>query len=144
MKEFRLDDQLCFPIYALSRQIISLYRPYLDEVDLTYPQYLVLMLLWEQPVLSVKELGDRLLLDSGTLTPLLKRLEQKKLVSRKRNEADERSMLISLTKEGSALKRQLSGMPAKAMSCLGLKEKEVAGLRDKLHQLINSIQESQV
>ncbi|HEY0273050.1 MAG TPA: MarR family transcriptional regulator, partial [Chitinophaga sp.] len=103
MQKLALEDHLCFTLYALSRQITCVYRPALDALDITYPQYLVLVLLWEQDGRSVKELGARLYLDSGTLTPLLKRLEDKKLLRRQRDSADERVVNVHLTPAGKAL-----------------------------------------
>lgn len=107
----RLDNQLCFAVYALSREITRLYRPELERLGLTYPQYLVMLLLWETDGLIVRALGDRLYLDSGTLTPLLKRLEQAGFVSRHRSSGDERQVQIFLTERGKALRRDALCMP---------------------------------
>ena len=102
----RLKNQLCFPLYAASREVIKLYKPYLDELDLTYTQYIATMLLWEHKTLTVKELGEFLFLDSGTLTPLLKKLETKGLVSRARSTKDERNLNVTITESGMAIREK--------------------------------------
>ena len=107
----RLDQQLCFPLYAASNLMTRLYRPLLDELGLTYPQYLAMLVLWEASPCTVSALGERLLLDSGTLTPLLKRLETAGLVRRTRDVADERRVLVSLTDDGLALRARADGVP---------------------------------
>ncbi len=99
----RLKNQLCFPLYAASREVIKLYKPYLDELDLTYTQYIAMMLLWEHKMLTVKEMGEFLFLDSGTLTPLLKKLEAKGYINRARSTKDERNLNVSITTEGEGL-----------------------------------------
>ena len=99
----RLKNQLCFPLYAASREVIKLYKPYLDELDLTYTQYIAMILLWEHKMLTVKEMGEHLFLDSGTLTPLLKKLEAKGYINRARSTKDERNLNVSITKEGEEL-----------------------------------------
>ncbi|WP_088042263.1 MarR family winged helix-turn-helix transcriptional regulator [Bacillus sp. EAC] len=106
-----LENQLCFSIYACSREITKLYRPILEKFGLTYPQYLVLLSLWEQDSQSVKELGDKLFLDSGTLTPMLKRMESTGLIFRKRDSNDERKVFISLTEDGKNLKAEAYCIP---------------------------------
>ena len=106
-----LDNQVCFPLYSAANAMIRAYRPVLDAIDLTYPQYLVMLALWQYPRLTVTELGTKLRLDSGTLTPLLKRLEAKELVSRTRSSDDERVRIISLTERGTALKKQAQSIP---------------------------------
>src|SRR6218665_1674608 len=106
MDNLCLENQLCFKLYAISRQVTNRYRPVLDALDITYPQYLVMLVLWEEKSITVKELGFRLYLDSGTLTPLLKRLEQKKFLSRQRDAADERSVIIALSAEGKKLQQK--------------------------------------
>ena len=108
-----LENQLCFPLYAASRLTTKMYAPYLEDLDITYPQYLVLLVLWQYKEQSVSNIGQKLLLESNTLTPLLKRLEQKKLIIRKRSIKDERTVLISLTKEGKALKKKAVCIPEK-------------------------------
>jgi len=107
----KLENQLCFPLYACSRKVMKLYHPYLSELDLTYTQYICMMVLWEQRKLSAKELGKRLFLDSGTLTPVLKSLEKKGLLSRYRSSEDERVLLVEITSEGEALKERAVDVP---------------------------------
>lgn len=106
-----LDKQICFPIYAASREIIKLYRPYLDPLDLTYTQYITMMVLWKEKKINVKTLGKRLFLDSGTLTPVLKSLEAKGLITRQRSQKDERVLIAELTEKGEALKNEAVHIP---------------------------------
>ena len=102
----KLSNQLCFPLYACARETIKRYKPYLDELDLTYTQYITMMVLWERKSVTVKELGTALYLDSGTLTPLLKKMEVKGLLSRRRSSDDERNLIVSLTEKGEQLREQ--------------------------------------
>ncbi|MBV7530690.1 MarR family winged helix-turn-helix transcriptional regulator [Chitinophaga sp. sic0106] len=132
----KLDSQFCFPIYALSREITQLYRQFLDQLDITYPQYLVLMVLWQHDKQTVNQLGDKLLLDSGTLTPLLKRLEQKALVNRNRSKADERVVEISLTVAGAKLKEQASCIPREMFDLLGISLEEMETLKSIAHKIL--------
>jgi DNA-binding MarR family transcriptional regulator len=132
----KLENQLCFPFYAVSRQLTKVYQPYLQALGLTYPQYLVFLLLWEHEQLTVKELGDRLLLDSGTLTPLLKRMEQRQWLSRRRDPRDERSVIISLLPTGRALEAQARDIPVQLLAKTGLSLDELAALRTQLTQLL--------
>ncbi len=127
----KLDNQLCFVIYACSRGLTRTYRPLLDNLGITYPQYLVLLSLWEVDKVTVKSLGERLYLDSGTLTPLLKRMETAGLVSRKRSGIDERKVYITLTKKGKALKQKALNVPQTLGSML-CKDPEVVGEIDTL------------
>ena len=138
-----LDQQLCFALYAASRSVTSLYRPLLDPLGLTYPQYLVMLVLWEQDGLTVRELGQRLQLDSGTLTPLLKRLQVAGLVSRQRRKEDEREVDIRLTDTGLALRDQASGIPECLAQCMQLSLDQMQNLRDELKRLTRQIQLSQ-
>lgn len=107
----KLENQLCFPLYACSRKVMKLYHPYLSELNLTYTQYICMMVLWEMRKISAKELGNRLLLDSGTLTPVLKSLEKKGLLRRYRSSEDERVLLVEITPEGEALKERAVDVP---------------------------------
>lgn len=134
-----LDCQACFPLYALSREITNVYRPLLGEIDLTYPQYLVLMVLWENEAQAVNQIGEKLRLDSGTLTPLLKRMEAKKLITRKRKTDDERSVEIALTGSGKALQKVASGIPAKMVDRLGISEEEMNQLKKITHKILTKI-----
>lgn len=132
----RLENQLCFPLYAASREIIRLYRPHLDALDLTYTQYITMMVLWEKREISVKLLGQRLYLDSGTLTPLLKSLEAKGFVTRTRSEADERVVFVGLTEEGLALQDKALAVPTEMRACLRLTEDEAATLYKLLYKVL--------
>jgi DNA-binding MarR family transcriptional regulator len=132
----KLENQLCFPFYAVSRQLTKTYQPHLQALGLTYPQYLVFLLLWEHEQLTVKELGDKLLLDSGTLTPLLKRMEQRQWLSRRRDPRDERSVIISLLPAGQALEAQARDIPGHLLAKSGLELDELAALRAQLTQLL--------
>lgn len=139
MDKHCLENQICFKLYALSRQLTGQYRPLLESLDITYPQYLVMMVLWKEKSITVKELGNRLYLDSGTLTPLLKRLEHKKFISRKRDATDERSVIISLLKAGNELQQKAKNVPDVLGKCLSLKEKEYIQLRDQLDALLSQL-----
>jgi len=136
MDYLKLDFQACFPVYALSRVLTAHYKPFLDQIELTYPQYLVMMVLWEQKELSVKEIGDLLMLDSGTLTPLLKKLETRDLVTRVRSKADERVVLVGLTEEGTALKGRAESIPEAFKCSLGLSVEEMISLRDTVNKVL--------
>ncbi len=131
----RLDEQICFPLYAATRAMMQVYQPLLTALSLTYPQYLVMLVLWENEGLSVKQIGERLYLDSGTLTPLLKRLEGAGLVSRERSTEDERVVHIRLTADGKRLKRRAADIPV-ALACkLGKSPAELVRLRAELKEL---------
>ena len=131
-----LDNQLCFPLYACAKEIVRRYKPFLDEIDLTYTQYIVMMVLWEEREINVKELGSRLYLDSGTLTPVLKRLEQKGLITRQRDDKDERVLIVSITKEGDELKDKAVEIPVKMAGCVSLEPQDAAELYRLLHKLL--------
>jgi DNA-binding MarR family transcriptional regulator len=135
-----LDQQLCFALYAASRSVTGLYRPLLEPLGLTYPQYLVMLVLWERDGLTVSELGQRLQLDSGTLTPLLKRLQAAGLVVRQRRKEDERVVDIRLTDAGLALRDKASGIPECLAQCMQLPLDQMQSLRDELKQLTRQIQ----
>ncbi len=135
----RLDRQLCFPLYAASREVIKRYYPLLESIGLTYTQYVAMMVLWEEHEISVRDLGKRLYLDSGTLTPLLKSMEKKGLLTRRRSEADERVVLVSLTQEGEALKEQAASVPAQMGTCMPLTQEEALDLYMLLHRLLDGL-----
>lgn len=135
----KLDQQLCFPIYLLSKEITALYRPLLDDLDLTYPQYLVMIVLWEHGSLYVGEIGERLHLDSGTLTPLLKRLESKQIVSRARGTSDERIVEISLTEKGQSLKEKASCIPMQLMEQINISKEEQESFKHIIQKILNSV-----
>ncbi|MDY6355111.1 MAG: MarR family transcriptional regulator [Lachnospiraceae bacterium] len=136
----KIDNQLCFPLYACAKEIVRRYKPFLDEIDLTYTQYIAMMVLWEEKEINVKELGKRLYLDSGTLTPVLKRLEQKNLISRQRDSKDERNLIVSLTAAGEQLKEKAVEVPQKMAGCVTLDEKDAADLYRILHNMLQSFE----
>ena len=136
-----LKYQLCFPLYACARETIKLYKPHLDELDLTYTQYIAMMVLWEKKAVTVKELGAELYLDSGTLTPLLKKMEAKGLLTRRRSTDDERSLIVSLTPEGEALKERALQVPKEVIKYFPLDLKEGRALYDLLYKLLDSMSE---
>ena len=131
-----LDRQLCFPLYACAREMIKLYTPFLDELDLTYTQYIAMMVLWERKSVSVKELGEALYLDSGTLTPLLKKMEAKGLLTRRRSLEDERSLIVSLTEKGMALRDRALNVPGQMARCVNLAPEERQELYRLLYKLL--------
>lgn len=139
----RLDQQVCFPLYAAAHLVTRLYRPLLAPLGLTYPQYLTMLVLWEGSPVSVGELGQRLLLDSGTLTPLLKRLETSGLVSRSRSPADERRVLIDLTPAGRKLQQRARAIPAAMCASLGVDARDLLPLRDALQRLVADLSGAQ-
>ncbi|MBK1782739.1 MarR family winged helix-turn-helix transcriptional regulator [Prauserella cavernicola] len=134
-----LDDQVCFALYAASRAVTALYRPLLDDLGLTYPQYLVLLALWERDELTVTDLGRSLQLDSGTISPLLKRLEKLELVRRERRSDDERSVRVALTERGDALRAKAVPLPGLVGDAMGLDGAELDELRDTLRELTESV-----
>ncbi|WP_300008311.1 MarR family transcriptional regulator [Pseudonocardia sp.] len=130
-----LDEQLCFALYAASRAMISSYRPRLDALGLTYPQYLVMLVLWEREEATVTSIGAALQLETGTLSPLLKRLESAGFVARRRQEVDERSVLVSLTPAGRALRERVPAVQRQVVEATGMSGAEIAELREALHLL---------
>ncbi|WIY04086.1 MarR family transcriptional regulator [Amycolatopsis mongoliensis] len=139
MASLRLDDQLCFGLYSASRAVTSLYRVVLDGLGLTYPQYLVMLALWERDDRLVKELGAELNLDSGTLSPLLKRLHAAGLVERNRQADDERAVMVSLSDAGKALRAKAEGVPDVIGDAMGLDEAGIARMRKELDRLAESV-----
>lgn len=137
----KLENQLCFSIYAASRAIIKIYRPFLEALGITYPQYLVMLVLWERKSISLKELGNKLYLDSGTLTPLLKRLESMELVKRERSTEDERLLCISVTEKGLTLKEQAINIPECILKSINIDIKQLVGLKHNVDELLSSIAE---
>ena len=132
----KLENQLCFPLYAASREIIKQYKPFLDEIDLTYTQYIAMMLLWEKKCMTVKEMGEYLYLDSGTLTPLLKKLESKGLLTRVRSTVDERNLNVTITQAGEALKERAVEVPAQMAKCSRLDPQEAMTLYRILYKML--------
>lgn len=134
----KLENQLCFPLYAAAREVVKRYRPYLDELDLTYTQYISMMVVWEEKEITVKALGEKLFLDSGTMTPVLKSLEAKGYVTRKRSTADERSVSVFLTEKGEALKQRAADVPAKVAGCIKLDADEAIKLYEILYKILKT------
>ena len=132
----KIENQLCFPLYACSREVIKHYKPFLDQIDLTDTQYITMMILWEKYSVTAKELGDCLYLDSGTLTPLLRKLENKGLVSRKRSEEDERSLVVTLTEKGLKLRDDALFVPGELSKCVNLDADEAMQLYKLLYKLL--------
>ena len=132
----RLENQLCFPLYACAREIVKRYKPFLDEIDLAYTQYITMMVLWECPETTSKIIGERLHLDSGTLTPVLKKLADKGLVSRSRSETDERNLTVRLTDAGRALREQALKIPEQMGACVRLTPEEAGTLYRTLYKLL--------
>ena len=138
----KLENQLCFPLYACAKEVVRLYTPYLDPLGLTYTQYITMLVLWEKETVSVKALGGILWLDSGTLTPLLKKLEAKGLVTRARSRNDERSVEIGLTDAGRALKERAAAVPEQVGSCLRIPPDEAAALYSLLYKALDRLAEA--
>lgn len=138
----KLENQLCFPLYACAKEMVRKYKPFLDEIGLTYTQYIAMMVLWQQKSLTVKELGAYLYLDSGTLTPLLKKLENEGLVSRQRDARDERSVIISISEKGMALRDQAISIPPKMGDCINLSPNETKDLYTMLYKLLGELNKS--
>ena len=132
----KLENQLCFPLYAASREIVKNYKPFLDKIDLTYTQYIVMLVMWEKKSVNVKELGECLYLDSGTLTPLLKKLEAKGLVARVRSETDERNLIVSITDIGEKLKDEAVSIPKEMARCSNLSMEEEQQLYSILYKIL--------
>lgn len=137
----KLENQLCFPLYAASREVIKQYHPYLTQLGLTYTQYIAMMVLWADRKISVKELGRKLFLDSGTLTPVLKSLEEKGYVNRRRSSEDERVLIVEITGEGEALKEQAVSIPEKIAGCVKLDTEEAMQLYRLLYKVLADMNE---
>ncbi|TFE01538.1 MarR family transcriptional regulator [Jeotgalibacillus salarius] len=135
MNPLHLSSQLCFPFYAISKEIIKRYRPLLAPLNLTYPQYLVMLVLWEKDFVTLKSIGERLQLDSGTLTPLVNKLISTGYIEKTRNPEDERQLVIKLTESGQQLQQQAKEIPAKITEVLGLDEEEYARYKEMLDEL---------
>lgn len=137
----KLQNQLCFPLYACSKEVVRKYRPLLDELDLTYTQYIAMMSLWEHQSLSVKAMGEMLYLDSGTLTPVLKSLEGKGFVTRARCKSDERVLIVTLTDKGEELRERALHIPAALASCVPLEAEEAQTLYRLLYKVLTAEEE---
>lgn len=140
-ESLKLDNQLCFALYACAKEVTRIYKPFLDKFGITYTQYITLLVLWEQDNITVKELGKKLHLDSGTLTPLLKKLESMKLLKRIRDTHDERNVYIKLTDKGLSMQDEALEIPKKVFCSTGISMEEASDLRDKLKNLLNSLDE---
>lgn len=135
----RLENQLCFPLYVCSKEIVRRYKPYLSQLDLTYTQYITMMVLWEKKQTNVKELGECLYLDSGTLTPLLKKLEAKGYLIRERDPKDERNLIIRITDDGEALRDRALSVPGQMAKCCDLSREEAETLYRLLNKMIRGL-----
>ena len=135
----KLENQLCFPLYVCAKEVVRAYKPYLDELDITYTQYITMMVMWEHKELRVKEIGEHLYLDSGTLTSVLKKLEEKGFVTRKRSEKDERDLIVTITDKGTALKEKAVHVPEKLGGCIELDPKKAKALYDTLYEIIGKL-----
>ena len=134
-----LDNQLCFPLYAAAKEVVRRYTPFLAPFDLTYTQYIAMMVLWEKKSISVNELGKQLMLDSGTLTPLLRKLEDKKYLLREKSAKDGRQLIVSLTPEGASLKGKMVVVPQKMGTCVHLSSEEATELKRLLKKVTDNI-----
>lgn len=134
----KLEYQICFPLYACAREVVKKYRPYLDEINLTYTQYIAMMVLWEKEKCTAKELGEKLYLDSGTLTPVIKSLESKGFVKRVRSDDDERLLTVTVTDLGIKLKERAVDIPAKVGSCINLTSQDTVSLYKILYKILRS------
>lgn len=132
----KLSNQLCFPLYAAAKEVIKKYKPFLNEIGLTYTQYIVMMVMWEKTSVNVKTLGEALYLDSGTLTPLLKKLEAMGLINRKRSEKDERNTIVTISEKGETLKEKAEMVPKQISGCINLSEEEATTLYSLLYKLL--------
>lgn len=143
-ESLKLENQLCFPLYACSKEVIKKYKPILDKLDLTYTQYITMMVLWEYGNINVKCLGDMLFLDSGTLTPLLKKLENKGYITRSRNTNDERNLVISITEDGKKLKSKAKYVPGEIGKCINLTSSEAKELYRLLYKVLDKVDDKNV
>ncbi|MBR0398622.1 MAG: MarR family transcriptional regulator [Eubacterium sp.] len=137
----KIENQLCFPLYAAAKEMVKQYKPFLDELDLTYTQYIAMMILWERGETNVKELGKCLYLDSGTLTPLLKKLETKGYIVRTRSKEDERNVIIRITEAGEALKDRAVKVPEQMGKCMTLSPEEGVQLYTLLYKVLGQLTE---
>ena len=139
-EELRLDNQLCFPLYACTKEIVRQYRKPLEDLNLTYTQYIVMMVLWEHGGMTEGELGKKVLWDSGTLAPLLKRLEKLGLIERIRPENNERTLLLKLTPDGEALKQKATAVPCAMQDCIQMPKEDLLQLRELLNRALRSME----
>ena len=139
-ESIKLDNQVCFSLYASSREIIKLYKPFLDKVNLTYTQYVAMLVLWEDEKSTVKDIGKRLHLDSGTLTPLLKKIESMGLIKRYRDVKDDRVVIVELTQQGRLLKEEVTDVPREMACKINMTKEDLIGLKIKLDNLLKSLE----
>lgn len=135
----KLENQLCFPLYACSKEIIKKYKPHLDKLDLTYTQYLVMMILWDKKELNTKSIGEKLYLDSGTLTPLLKKLEAKGYITRCRSKEDERNLMITITEKGMNLREEAINIPEFTRKCFDISNNSAFELYKLLYTILDGL-----
>jgi DNA-binding MarR family transcriptional regulator len=135
----KLENQLCFPLYATAKEIVRKYKPFLEEIDLTYTQYITMMVMWEEEEINVTHLGEKLYLDSGTLTPLLKKLEKKGYITRQRSKDDERTLDVKVTEEGLKLRDQALSIPSNISGCIKLSKDEAIILYKTLNKILDEL-----
>lgn len=138
----KLENQICFPLYACAKEVVRKYKPYLDKIDLTYTQYITMMVMWEKRSVNVKELGEFLYLDSGTLTPVLKTLEKKGLVTRSRSKEDERVLIVAVTEEGLELREKAVNIPVELGSCMAISMEDAQTLYRILYKILSNENDS--
>ena len=138
----KLENQICFPLYACAKEIVKAYKPFLEELDLTYTQYITMMVMWEHKELRVKEVGKYLYLDSSTLTPLLKRLEEKGYVKRCRSTKDERDLIVSITDTGNALREKALSVPQRLAVCVNIEPEKAQSLYAILYEVLGKLVEN--
>ncbi|MCC8023321.1 MAG: MarR family transcriptional regulator [Clostridiales bacterium] len=139
----KLENQLCFPLYACAKEVVKQYKPHLDALGLTYTQYITMMVLWEHRCVNVKTIGEQLYLDSGTLTPLLKKLESQGLIARRRDASDDRQVLVELTPQGEALKELAVRVPGQVGRCIPLTQEEAGQLYQLLYRILGRLTETE-
>lgn len=139
-EQLKLENQLCFPLYACAKEIVRKYKPFLDPLDLTYTQYITMMVLWAQKQVTVKQLGECLWLDSGTLTPLLKKLEHKGYIIRRRSDTDERNVVITITEQGEALRAQAADIPARMGQYVKISAEDAMTLHRILYDILRGME----
>lgn len=145
-EQLRLENQICFPLYAASRLVIQEYQPYLDQLGITYPQYLVLMVLWETDSIAVSEITQRLILNTNTVTPILKRMEAQGLITRRRSEEDERKVIVTLTPRGKQMQIEAASIPERLVASLvssRVNPDDMKTLKDLLHVIIDHLDKRQ-
>ena len=135
MDNLKLENQLCFPLYVCSKEIIKRYKPFLEQIDLTYTQYIVMMVMWEEKEITFRDLVKKLYLESNTLTPVLKKLEDKKLIERKKKTGNDKNILLSITKKGIDLKEKAKQVPKELEKCIAISEND----RNTLKEMLNGI-----